>query len=219
MPAFDLKGIRCAKYTKEGETVKYLDLTSVGDAMNVNLDLRFAEGRLYTESSLSEYMKSATGGTISIGVKYIPYDAQVLLYKAVKTARDVLSKKIDGIKFTKKSNGQYVGVAFYAPDMIDEVEKYTCVFIYRALFGPPSMAYQTKGESIVFQTPTTTGEFLPANTEDGVLLEFAVCDTEDEAVAWTKAVFGETSSTMKAPAGAAVATADELAEPEDATEG
>lgn len=198
MPAFDLKGIRCAKYNKKDSAVEYSDHTSVGDAMNCNLELRFAEGRLYAEGSLSEYMKSATGGTISIGVKYIHYDAQVLLYKAVKAIRTMLSKPVNGIKFTKKSNGQYVGVSFYAPDMIDEEEKYTCVFISKALFGPPSMAYQTKGESITFQTPTTTGEFLPANNAEGDLLEVAVCDTEDEAIAWTKLVLGETETETEA---------------------
>lgn len=191
MPAFDLKGIRCAKYAKKDDGVEYSEHTSVGDAMNCNLELRFAEGRLYAESSLSEYMKSATGGTVSIGVKYIPYDAQVLMYKAAKVARTLATKPINGIKFTKKSNGQYVGVAFYAPDMIDEVEKYTCVFIPKALFGPPSMVYQTKGESITFQAPTTTGEFLPNSNGDGDLLEVAVCETEDDAIAWTKQVLGE----------------------------
>lgn len=196
MPSFDLKGIRCAKYNKKADGgITYSDHTRIGDAMACNLELRFAEGRLYAESSLAEYMKSAVGGTISIGVKYIPYDAQALMYKAEKTNRTLQTKPVDGIKFTKKSNGQYIGVSFYAPDMIDEVAKYTCVFVYKSLFGPPSMTYQTKGENLTFQTPTTTGEFLPANNGDGDLLEVAVCDTEDDAIAWTKLVLGETDAT------------------------
>lgn len=194
MPTFDLKGIRVAKYSKTDGVVKYSDHTSVGEAMNCNLELKFAEGRLYSEGRLSEYLKLATGGSVSIGTKYIPSPAQILMYGATGTSRTVSTKPVKGHKFTEKSTGQYVGCAFYAPDMIDEELKFTCAFVPKTLFGPPSLVFQTKGESITFQTPTTTGEFLPANNAEGDLLEVAVCDTEDEAIAWTKLVLGETET-------------------------
>ena len=81
MPAFDLRGILVAKYslTPEKQAV-YTEITSIGDAMDVNLDLRFAEGRLYAESTLAEYVRKCVGGTISIAVKYIPTVAQMLMY-------------------------------------------------------------------------------------------------------------------------------------------
>ena len=69
MPQFDLRGIRVAEYTGSktaGDT--YGTPETAGDAMAVNLELRFAEGRLYAESSLAEYLKKATGGTMSMGV-------------------------------------------------------------------------------------------------------------------------------------------------------
>lgn len=80
MPQFDLRGIKIAEYINTSGTISYDNAQSVGDAMNVNLDLRYAEGRLYAESTLAEYLRKATGGTISIGVKYIPEDAQKLMY-------------------------------------------------------------------------------------------------------------------------------------------
>lgn len=129
MPAYDLRHIQAAKYTKSdsGNTVTYSDVTKVGDAMTANFELRNAEGRLYAESSLAEYMRKATGGTISLGVKYITEAAQVLLYKAVKTTRSVKTKSISVVRYGKTSTSQYVGVSFYAPDMIDGVEKFTCI--------------------------------------------------------------------------------------------
>ena len=196
MPFFDLKGILCAKYSKTEDGVKYSDCTSVGDAMNVNLDLRFAEGRVYAESSLAEYMKKATGGTISIGVKYIPQPAQIMMYGAKSGTRNVGEKVITSLKFGKKTTPKYVGTSFYAPDMIDGEEKFTAVFVSRALFGPPSMTFQTANDTITFQTPTTTGEFLRADNEDGDMLEVAVCDTEEEAIAWTKLVLGEADNAL-----------------------
>ncbi len=198
MPAFDLRGIRLGKYNSAAGNVTYDEVTSAGDAMNVNLELRFAEGRLYAESKLAEYIKEATGGTISIGVKYIPDDAKSLLYGAAKNTRQISINNeqvsVSGIKYTTKDAPNYVGVSFYAPDMIDGVHKYTCVFISKALFGQPAMNYQTKGENITFQTPTTTGEFLGDDSTAQNLIESAIVDNEETAIAWTKAVLGDTST-------------------------
>lgn len=188
MPSFDLRHIMAAKYTESSSGITYDTPVSVGDAMSANLELKFAEGRLYAESALAEYMKKATGGTISLATKYIPDAAQKLLYQAAEKERTLSgSKKVTGLLFSKKSSGQYVGVSFYAPDMIDGVEKYTCVFVGKALFGPPSYSYQTLGDSLSFSTPTTTGEFLA--DKNGNLIETAVCDSEDDAKSWCGQVF------------------------------
>lgn len=191
MPAFDLRGIRIGKYAENSGVVTYSEQTSAGDAMNANLELRFAEGRLYAESKLAEYIKLAIGGTISIGVKYIPNKAQALMFGAVENKRTIDTKQVSGLQFTTKDVANYVGIAFYAPDMIDTVQKFTCVFVPKALFGPPSLVFQTKNESITFQTPTTTGEFLPDDTTGELLIESAVVDDAETAIAWCKAVLGE----------------------------
>lgn len=186
MPSFDLRGIRAGKYKNTAGTISYENPTDVGDAMSAQLDLRFAEGRLYAESKLAEYIKLATGGTISLAVKYIKKAAQAMLYGCTTDT----SK--ENIKFSAKDVANYVGVGFYAPDKVDGVTKYTCVWVPKALFGPPSMAYQTKGENIQFNTPTTTGEFLADDSTDELLLETETVDTAAEAVAWIKGKLGET---------------------------
>lgn len=189
MPSFDLRGIQVAEYVNTGGDVGYGDPMSVGDAMSCNLELRFAEGRLYAESALAEYMKLAIGGVISVGTKYIPVNAQKLMYGYTDKTRTVGAQEVSGVLSTAKDIGKEVGVAFYAPDKIDGETKYTCCFVYRALFGPPSMAYQTKGENITFQTPTTSGEFLADHSDKQNLMEVATVDTEAEAKAWCAAVF------------------------------
>lgn len=195
MPQFDLRGIYAAQYNNTSGTVSYTNVQKVGDAMTANLELRFAEGRLYAESTLAEYMRKVVGGTISVGVKYIPTAAQQLLFGSTAKSRSVTytptggtetTEPVSGLVIGGKTDSKYVGVAFYAPDMVDGEEKYTCVFVRRALFGPPSMSLQTAGENIVFNTPTTSGEFLSDAGLD--LLEVAVCDDEAAAVAWVQAV-------------------------------
>lgn len=181
MPAFDFRGIKVAKMTAEG----YDEAVSCGDAMSANLELRYVEGRLYAESTLAEYMRRATGGTISIGTKYIPDDAQKIMFGSTEST----SGSVKGLTVSGNDVANYVGVGFYAPDMVDGVQKYTAVFVYKALFGAPSMSFATMGENIVFSTPTTTGEFLPNNKTDKKLLDSATCDTEEAAIGWINAHF------------------------------
>ncbi len=192
MPQFDLRDIKIAKYVNTNGTITYTDAQAAGDAMTANLEMRFAEGRLYAESTLAEYMRKATGGTISVGVKYIKTAAQKLMFGRTDKSRSITvsgtTKSVTGLVLGAKSTGNYVGIAFYSPDMVDGVEKYTCVFAHKALFGPPSMSLQTAGESIQFNTPVTAGEFLADDSSAQDMLEVAICDTEDDAKAWVTAV-------------------------------
>ena len=192
MPQFDLRGIHCAKYVNTEGAITYTDAQEVGDAMTATLEMTFAEGRLYAESTLAEFMRKATGGTISLGVKYIKSAAQQLLFGSTAKSRSITvagsTVSVSGLVLGAKSTPAYVGVSFYAPDMIDGVEKYTCVFASKCLFGPPSMTLQTAGENIQFNTPVTSGEFLASDAASQDMLEVAVCDTEAAAIAWCAAV-------------------------------
>lgn len=200
MPEFDLRGIRAGKYVNSSGTISYTDVVKVGDAMAANLELRYAEGRLYAESSLAEYLKKAVGGSISLGVKYIPKAAQKLLFGSRENTRSVSFKPVDstttttasvvGLAFGALSRSKYVGVGFYAPDMIDGVQKFTCVKIAKAMFGPPSMALRTAGEKFQFNTPTTSGEFMADDSSDQDMIEIAIVDDENEALAWLTAAIG-----------------------------
>lgn len=195
MPQFDLRGIQAAKYVNTAGTITYTNRQTVGDAMTANLEMRYAEGRLYAESTLAEYMRKATGGTISLGVKYIPNAAQQLMFGSRSKSRTVTyqnngataTSTVSGLVLGAKTDSAYVGVGFYAPDMVDGVEKYTCVKVAKCLFGPPGMALQTAGENIQFNTPTTSGEFLADDSADQDMIEVAICDTEEQAIAWVAA--------------------------------
>lgn len=205
MPTFDARYIQAAKYNYDEETgkVSYTDKTKVGDAMEVNMELKFAEGRLYAEGRLAEYMKQPTGGTMSMAVKRILENAQKLLYGSKEHTRTVDGKEVKSLRTTAKDVAEYVGVSLYAPDKIDGVTKYTTMFVAKSLFGPPAYRFKTKGQTLEFNTPTTTGEFLADDSADEVLIDTAVVDTIEEAIAWCDTVLG----------GAAAAQANETEEP------
>ena len=205
MPEFDLRGIRAGKYVNSSGTISYTDVVKVGDAMTANLELRYAEGRLYAESSLAEYLKKAVGGSISLGVKYIPKAAQKLLFGSRENSRSVTytptgttataTASVVGLALGALSRSQYVGVGLYAPDMIDGVQKFTCVKIAKSLFGPPSMSLRTASENIQFNTPTTSGEFMADDTSNQDMLEVAIVDDENAALAWLDDAIGALPST------------------------
>lgn len=189
MPAIDLRGIHVAEYVNTNGTITYNTAKVLGDAMNVNLGLKFAEGRLYAESALAEYLRKCIGGTISIGVKYIKQDVMDLMFGMGTNSRTVSGSSVSSHTITKSCAPKNVGVSFYAPDIIDGATKYTCVFVKRALFGMPDMVYRTASENIEFQTPTVTGEFMADHSSNGTMLETVTVDTETEATAWCAAVF------------------------------
>lgn len=210
MPSFDLRYIQVAKYNSdENGNVSYGEKTKVGDAMTVLMELAFAEGRLYAEGTLAEMIREATGGTISVGVKRILNDAQKLMYGFEDRSRTVNGKPIAGLLASGESNGNYVGISFYAPDKIDGATKYTCMFAKKAMFGPPSYSYTTKGQNITFNTPTTTGEFMGDDSEKKEFFETAVCDTIAEAKAWCDGVLNGSAAIVDAASAAAITDPEE----------
>lgn len=196
MPQFGLRHIYAAKYINSTGVISYSDVQHVGDAMTANIELRFAEGRLYAEDALAEYMRKAVGGTISLGVKYIKSAAQPLLFGTrsknrtftYQTGTATATAVATSVVLGGKDEGNYVGVAFCAPDLVDGAKKFTCVLIKKALFGPPSMSLQTANQNIQFNTPTTSGEFMADDSADEDLYEIATVDNEAEAEAWIQAV-------------------------------
>lgn len=193
MAKYDLRYIQCAKYVNTNGVITFTDKQKVGDAMTANIELRFAEGRLYAESTLAEYIRKCTGGTISLGVKYIKEAAQKLMFGLTEKTRSITpaSGSATSVKslVTKRSTvGNYVGVSFYTPALYEGVEKYDCVFVGKCMFGEPSETLQTAGESIQFNTPVTNGEFLADDSSEGQIKEAVTVDSEALAIAWCDAV-------------------------------
>ena len=193
MAKYDLRYIQCAKYVNTNGVITFTDKQKVGDAMTANIELRFAEGRLYAESTLAEYIRKCTGGTISLGVKYIKEAAQKLMFGLTEKTRSITpaSGSATSVKslVTKRSTvGNYVGVSFYTPALYEGVEKYDCVFVGKCMFGEPSETLQTAGESIQFYTPVTNGEFLADDSSEGQIKEAVTVDSEALAIAWCDAV-------------------------------
>ena len=197
MAKYDLRYIQCARYVNTEGVISFTDKQKVGDAMTANIELRFAEGRLYAESTLAEYIRKCTGGTISLGVKYIKEAAQKLMFGLTEKTRSITQQggtatSVKSLVTKRSTVGAYVGISFYTPALYEGVEKYDCVFVGKCMFGEPSESTQTAGENIQFQTPVTNGEFLADDSSDGQIKEAVTVDTEALAIAWCDAVLSAT---------------------------
>lgn len=207
MPQYGLKNIYAAPYNLEGNTVSYGAPVKVGDAMAAQIEPETVEASLYAEDAKAEYLRLMVGGTISLGVKYILAAAQTLLLGTRADSHSIsytpsggsapTTKAITGQKIGANDAGNYVGIAFYSPDLRDTIKKYFCLFIRKCLFGPPSLNLQTKGRNIQFATPTISGQFLATDEEDQDFYAWALADSEAEAKAWVQAVFGSNQTSVQ----------------------
>ena len=197
MAKYDLRYIQCARYVNNNGVITFEDKQKVGDAMTANIELRFAEGRLYAESVLAEFIRKCTGGTISLGVKYIKENAQKLMFGLTEKTRSITPQggtatSVKSLVTKRSTMGNYVGISFYTPALYEGVEKYDCIFVGKCMFGEPSETNQTAGENIQFQTPVTNGEFLADDSENGQIKEVCTVDSEALARAWCDAVLSAT---------------------------
>lgn len=195
--AFGLRDILFGEYQYNDTTgaITYANQTVLGRGMTATFDLKFAEGRLYSSGALSRYKKKLTGGSISLAVEALSMAVQASLFKADTSEVDIGTtsspKTITGIGYGENTRGRYVGAATYVPaDAADDTDAYICIFVRKAMFGPPSLSYQTENDSIQWTTPTTTGEFISPDHKSGttapLMMEIAEVDSEADALAWCK---------------------------------
>lgn len=194
MPTYGLRGATVYPYTNNNGTVTYGTGIGAGCAISANLELNFAEARLYACDNLAEYLREVIGGTITFNAKLFPVAAQTAMFGTTTKTRTIT---VGGETVTATSvvtGGDdaptYVGFSAYGPDQVDGVKKWTAFVVKKVKFSAPSMNMATKSDSITFQTPTTTGEFLQDDTSDRTLLEVATLDSEAAAQAWIAAVVG-----------------------------
>ena len=193
MPAFDLKYIKIGYAEPQGNgTIKYRQAKLLGDAITVNMELRFAEARAWAESNIAAALRRVIGGTISIGVDQINEDAYASISDMFRSSRTPIpdEEAIIGHTVRMSSGAIAAGLGFYAPDMMDGVEKYCCVFAPWVQIYSPTQGFNTLGENVTFSTPTLTGEFMPAPLAGHPLFETGIADSEYRAISWIDKLLG-----------------------------
>lgn len=198
MATIGLRGATIARYTNNNGVVTYGTPISGGCARRAELQLQYAEGSLYGCDGEREYMRMAIGGNITFEATFFTPEMQVLAFGATQKMREItytndagaqVTENVSSVVYASDDEAPYVGFAVYSPDMINREKKWSAIFVACAKFSPPNTTRQTRDNSISFQTPTTTGRFLPDDTTGHVIQETAICDSEAAAKAWCEACF------------------------------
>lgn len=199
MARIGLRGATLAKYNVDASgAVTYGLPVSGGCARAADLQLQFAEAELWGCDGLREYLREATGGTITFEATFFTPEMKMLAFGNKERTREITYQNAEGVDITKtitsvadtsNDDAPYVGFAVYSPDIINHVKKWAAIFVPCVKFSSPNTTLQTRDNSIAFQTPTTTGRFLPDDTDEHVIRDVAILDTEAEAQAWCQACF------------------------------
>lgn len=170
----DLYMATCTE-TASGET--YGTPEKLAEAMTAELSVTTADGTLYADDHLSESASEFAKATLKLGVKDLTpamlakllgqqQDGNDVLWAS---GNDVVPKVAVGFR-AKKSGGRY---------------RY--VWLLKGSFKIPSEKYETKGDSITFNTPEIEGEF-GVDSNGRWKADFVGVPTDTAATSWFTSV-------------------------------
>ncbi len=160
----------------------YKDFFMCGEAISVNVTPNYNEAKLYSNNRLKEYAKEFKDGSITLGTDHLPVEASKVCF-----GHDVMD---DDSEIIYKTNdmANYVGVGFFADEMLDGRRRYVATVLYKVKFGEAANEYSTKGENIEFKTPSIDGVI--AGIKNNEWKRVKIFDTESDADKWLRGILG-----------------------------
>lgn len=157
-------------------TGTYSDAFKCGKAINTSVTPNYNEGATFADNGEDENVKEFKNASVELGVNAVPKKAAEILFghKAEE----------DGTETSNTNDsGSYVGYGFIVAEMNSGVKKYRACFLTKVKFKEGAESYQTKGDSIVFTTPTLSGD-ASGNNENVWRIKSPSFDTEKECDEW-----------------------------------
>ncbi|MEK4150956.1 major tail protein [Carnobacterium sp. FSL E2-0243] len=153
MAKIGVKDLFAFPITKEEDGVlpTYGEGFRIAKAIQVTLTPQNAEGNLYADDGQDEFESSTIGYDISMNTNDLLPDSESKL----------LGRKIDslgGVSVTNDDEAPYHAVGFRVARSKGVGGGYQYRILYKVRFSAFAEDYQTKGESVNFQTPTLTGK-------------------------------------------------------------
>lgn len=171
----------------------YKDCFMCGEAISVNVTPNYNEAKLYSNNRLKEYAKEFKDGSITLGTDHLPIEASKVCF-----GHEVMD---DDSEIVYKTNdmANYVGVGFFADEMLDGRRRYVATILYKVKFGEAANEYSTKGENIEFKTPSIVGVI--AGIKNNEWKRVKIFDTESDADKWLRGILGGKAGSENAPGG------------------
>lgn len=144
MASMGLKYLAWAKMTGETDSAvpTYDTGLVLGKLVSVQMTIANAEGELYADDMLAEYVREFSSGELAAEVDNISLENQAKVYGA---------RYADGeLQFSANDNAPYGGIGGYQVLQVHGNKKYRAWFFPKARAAVPDLSGATKGSSITF---------------------------------------------------------------------
>ena len=172
-----LKDLYYAVITMTNGVETYGTPKKMAEAMKANLAVKTAEAKLFADDALSESVKEFVSGDLTLGIKEL----------APEVVAELLGQEVDenNVVWAGDDEAPYVAVGFRAKKTGG---KYKYVWLQRVQFAAPDESYETKGESINFQTPEIKGTIYKTVGTGKWKADYVAEPTDTVAAGWFSAV-------------------------------
>lgn len=169
-----LKDLFYATCTETDGVETYGTPKKMAEAMTAELSVKTADGDLFADDTLSESATEFAEGTLKLGIKDL----------TPETLSDLLGQIVDANKVVWASGDDeppYVAVGFRAKKM---GKRYRYIWLLKCKFKIPSEKYETKGNSIKFNTPEIEGSFTTRKKDGHWKADFVGTEQDAAAKTW-----------------------------------
>ena len=178
-------------YHAEGSNVSYSDVTVVGKATKLDMELEDQDtNTLYGDNAPAESDNEFGGGNITLGTTELSPDAMA---KTLGAATEKLGD-VNWTVFNDDQETPYVGMGAVAKKKIDGKTKWVAIIYPKIQFKNFGEALVTQGETIEWQTPEIKATLMRDDTEKHEWRRISdPLETEDAAEAAIRAFFNKTA--------------------------
>lgn len=152
----------------------YGETKRLAEAITADLSVKTADATLYADDALCETVTEFANGTLKLNVADItPEGLAEILGQTVDQNKVVWSGKDD--------EPPYIAIGFRAKKTKG---RYRYIWLLKCKAKTPSEKYETKGESIKFNTPEIELDILARKKDGNWKADFVGVETDEIAKAW-----------------------------------
>ena len=173
-----LKDLYYAICTEADGVETYGNPKKLAEVMTADLSVKTADATLYADDTLSESVTEFASATLKMGIKDL----------STENTAELLGQKVDGDNVVwagKNNEPPYIAVGFRAAKTGG---KYKYIWLLKGKCKLPSEKYETKGESIKFNTPEIEAEFTARKSDGEWKADYVGVESDAVAAAWFTAV-------------------------------
>lgn len=163
-------------------TGTYKNAFKCGRAINTSVTPNYVEGQLFADNKKVENVREFKDANVALGVDRMPVEASEIIFgHKVDENGEEVSRTDDSPNF--------VGYGFITKEMDNGKKRFRSCLLLKVKFVEGEESFETKGDSIVFKTPTLNG------TASGISSgewrrKSPIFDTEEEADEWIQTQLG-----------------------------